>query len=234
MPMRLNPGAVHIHFFSLKLEAMLDQAEQLLAHNERARASRFTHQTVKTRYIAGRCTLRRIIAQYLEIDPKDLVLAEGEQGKPFLADAGLHQRLRFNLTHKHDRAALAISGGFEVGLDLEELRESIPYRRMAERFFYRQETEELLALPDEEQLAAFYRCWTRKEAYLKGLGTGLTRPANSFRVSLLPGLPPVLDDFLSPDLGQRWGLHEVKVPEGYSAALAIEGELTDLICFPWH
>lgn len=227
--MRLDPGAVHIHFFSL--QGIGHQAEQMLSSDESARARRFTNQTVRTRYVTGRSTLRRILAQYLEVPPVDMALAEGEQGKPYLADPALHQQLRFNLTHKQDRAALAISGGFEVGLDLEELREALPYRRMAERFFFKQETEELLSLPDEEQLAAFYRCWTRKEAYLKGLGTGLTRPANSFRVSLLPGQPPMLDDFQCPDLGLRWALHDVPVPEGYCAALAIEGELTGLTCF---
>lgn len=232
--MQLDPGAVHIHFFSLNGDGRdLDQAEPLLAPDELARARRVTNNTVKTRYVTGRSTLRRILAQYLESEPKNISLAEGEQGKPFLADPVLHQRLRFNLTHKHDRAALAISGGYEVGLDLEELRESMPFCRMAERFFFRRETEELLSLPLEQQLEAFYRCWTRKEAYLKGLGTGLTRPANSFRVSLLPDQPPILDDFQAPDLGQRWTLHNVGVPEGFCAALAIEGELSRLTSFPW-
>lgn len=231
--MQLDPGTVHIYFFSLNSEIPQDQVEQLLAPHEQARASRFTHQTVKTRYIVGRCTLRRIIANYLEMEAKDLVLTEGTQGKPYLADRALHEQLRFNLTHKHDRAALAVSGGYEVGLDLEELRQTIPYLKMAERFFYRRETEELLNLPDYEQLAAFYRCWTRKEAYLKGLGSGLTRPANSFRVSLLPGQPPILDDFQNQVLSQNWSLYDVDVPEGYCAALAVEGVLKGLTCFPW-
>lgn len=232
--MPLAHREVHVHFYSLDVESgELQRLEQLLSADELARAKRTLNRTVRNRFIAGRGILRRILARYLEKEPESVVFAEGEQGKPYLADRAEHQKLRFNLTHKHERAALAVSGDCELGIDLEELRETIPFCRMAERFFLSKESEELLSLPPEQQLAAFYRCWTRKEAYLKGLGTGLTRPANSFGVSLLPGQPPILDDLQYPELGRKWTLHDIGVPAGYCAALAMEGEPAALTCFPW-
>ncbi|WP_243371541.1 4'-phosphopantetheinyl transferase superfamily protein [Geotalea sp. SG265] len=231
--MTLASGAVHIHFYSLDVEeGELKRLGGLLSPEESARAKRLLNPVVRSRFVAGRGGLRRLLAPYLGKAPESLVFAEGEQGKPYFADAAEHGRLRFNLTHKHGRAALAISGGREVGVDLEELRESIPYLKMAERFFITEESDELLILPPDEQMAAFYRCWTRKEAYLKGLGTGLTRAANTFRVSVLPG-ELLLDDFQDPALKGRWTLHDIQVPEGYCAALAVEGTPRAFTCFPW-
>jgi 4'-phosphopantetheinyl transferase len=232
--MSLAHGEVHVHFYSLDVEDVeLEQLGRLLSADESARARRMLNPVVRRRYMAGRGKLRRLVAQYLGKGSEGVAFADGEQGKPYLADPTEHQRLRFNLTHKYGRAALALSGGSEVGLDLEELREAMPFQRMAERFFVAEETEELLSLPQDKQLAAFFRCWTRKEAYLKGLGTGLSRPANSFRVSLIPGQPPLLDDFQHPEVGRRWTLHDIGVPEGYWAALAMEGKPAGITFFPW-
>lgn len=226
-------GEVHIHFAELDLAPQeLAGLERLLSLEEQARAARLLNRTVRYRYIAGRGFLRRTLSRYLGTKPEQIKFLEGEQGKPYLADAAEHQRLRFNLSHKFNRAALAVTAGREVGIDLEQLRGHIPFRRMAERFFFTKETKQLLSLPPELQVEAFYRCWTRKEAYLKGLGTGLTRPANSFIVSLLPDQPPLLNDFQAHDK-TTWHLYDVPVPEGYGAALALEGEMTAMTCFPW-
>lgn len=232
--MVLAPGTVHVHFYSLDVEeGDLKRLERLLSGEESTRAKRLLNPVVRSRFIAGRGALRQLLCQYLGKEPESLGFAEGEQGKPYLSHAAENDRLRFNLTHKQGRAAIAVSGGLEVGLDLEELRDGVPYLKMAERFFVDDETEELVNLPPEQQLAAFYRCWTRKEAYLKGLGTGLSRPANSFRVSLLPDEPPALNDFQNPAFNHRWTLHDILVPEGYCAALAVEGTPAVINCFPW-
>jgi 4'-phosphopantetheinyl transferase len=232
--MDLAPGAVHIHFAPLDIAPLeLEQAETFLSSDEIIRCNQLRNTTVRNRFVAGRSFLRRTLAGYLETAPHKVALAEGEHGKPYLVDPAQHHVLRFNLTHKHDLAALAVSGGCEVGIDLEELRKTIPFRSMAKRFFNAREVEELLSLPPEQQVEAFYRGWTRKEAYLKGLGTGLTRAANSFRVSLLPDHSPLLNDFQHPEIGRNWTLRDVPVAEGFCAALATEGEPTGITFFPW-
>ncbi len=231
--LELAHAEVHIHFASLDLaDHELVTLESLLSEDELTRTERMRNRVVRSRFIAGRGFLRQTLARYLGSEPQAVRLAEGEHGKPFLVDSTQHEKLRFNLSHKHERAVLATSGGCEVGVDLEQLRDTLPFRRMAERFFFAAETEEMLSLPEEQQLAAFYRCWTRKEAYLKGLGTGLTRPANSFQVSLLPDQPPLLNDFQHPSTGSNWVLADITVPEGYLAALALEGTLQKLRTFP--
>jgi 4'-phosphopantetheinyl transferase len=112
-----------------------------------------------------------------------------------------------------------------VGVDMEKLRSDLPYRAMAERYFSAREQRELFGLPVALQIAAFYRCWTRKEAYLKGTGTGFTQPANGFDVSLLPDQPAALLAHRGlPGETERWSIRDVALPEGYCGAVAVEGQ----------
>jgi 4'-phosphopantetheinyl transferase len=125
-----------------------------------------------------------------------------------------------------------VAAGREVGIDLEIVRTDLDYPEMALHCMSDRERSELFVLPPEERLAAFYRLWTRKEAYLKGSGTGFSRPCSDFDVSLIPGHPELLCHRTSPEETSRWTLMDIPVPEGYCAALAFEGEKPDVTIFP--
>ncbi len=222
-----NQGDIHIRLFNLdSSKAELARLELLLSPNELERANRLFTNQLRSRYIAGRGTLRTILANCLNREPADLILTTNQYGKPFLPDEPGYQGLSFNLSHSGDLAILALAEHCDLGIDLEQIRNDLPFRVMAQQFFSSLEQKELFSLPDELQIAAFYRCWTRKEAYLKGHGSGFSQPADSCDVSLLPGQPPVLFSYRTdPDQSGNWNLIDLDVPVGFCAALAVQGQI---------
>ncbi len=230
----LPDGEVHLWLAPLAVEPdELARFEELLSHDEGARAGRLLDRENRNRLIAGRGLLRTILGRYLEKPPAEIRFAYGEQGKPSLAGEG-HHGLAFNLSHGGELLLLAVARHREVGVDLEQMRDDLPFREMAARYFASPERAELFALPPQTQLRAFYRCWTRKEAYLKGCGSGFSRPSDSFAVSLLPGHPPALIEHRdSPEEPDRWSIADVPVPPGCCAALAVTGGQPSLRNLSW-
>lgn len=217
---------VYIRFARLDLEPLeLARLQRFLDPVERARADRLRKVGIMERFVAGRGFLRETLAEYLDLQPEEIRLGEGEWGKPFLAEGNGYGALSFNLSHAADLAVLAVARGREVGIDLERIVEDLPFREIARIFFSHREQGELFSLPSAEQPVAFYRCWTRKEAYLKGCGKGFMQPSDSFDVSLLPGHPPaLLANRTSPDDPAGWSLIDIPVPQGYFATLSFAGE----------
>jgi 4'-phosphopantetheinyl transferase len=224
---------VHIRFAWLDLEDHEQVGlERRLASAEIARAERLKVELARDRFVAGRLFLRKTLASYLGIDPEELVLGEGEWGKPYIAQGKGSELLSFNLSHAAGLAVLAVSRNREVGIDLEKTAEDLPYQNIARMFFSPLEKEDLFSLPQQEQLAAFYRCWSRKEAYVKGCGRGFSIPTDIFDVSLLPGQTPALIAHReSPGEPERWRLIDIPAPEGFCATLAIEGESPEIRVF---
>jgi 4'-phosphopantetheinyl transferase len=219
-------GEVQILFAPLHLDREeLNRRERFLATDEIRRANRLLDRRARDRFVSGRGFLRKSLAAYVGLLPEELRFGLGADGKPYLLDEFCARTLRFNLAHSGDLAVLAVTTGHEVGIDLERIRDDLPFREMAQRFFSPRERAELFSLSPESQLAAFYRCWTRKEAYLKGCGTGFSHPADTLDVSLLPNHPPALVMHrTSPGEPARWRLVDIPAPEGYCATLAFEGE----------
>ncbi len=226
---------VQIRFTRLDREAAwLARMEQLLAPAELARANLLRNRQVRDRFVAGRGFLRVTLAACLGVRPEDIRLGEEEHGKPCLADGAGYESLSFNLSHADDWLVLAVARSRRVGIDMERMEDNLPFREMARIAFSPREKGELFSLPPGEQVAAFYRCWTRKEAYLKGCGRGFSVPADNFDVSLLPGHPPLLlEHRTSPGEPAGWSLIDIPVPHGYIATLAIEGDPPLIRAFPW-
>lgn len=131
-------------------------------------------------------------------------------------------------------ALYAITRGREVGIDLEFIRCDLEAEQIAERFFSHSEIATLRALPKHFQKCAFFLGWTRKEAYIKARGEGLSLPLDQFDVSLIPGEPAALLS-TQPDSDDafRWSLQELTLASGYVAALAVEGRGWSLSCWQW-
>ena len=216
-------GEVQTRLVSLAVDAgELARLTGFLSPEEVQRGERLKDRSVRERFFAGRGMLREALSGYLGEEPGGIRISTGEFGKPHLSDYLEADALSFNLSHAGDRLLLAVSVGREIGVDLEQIREELPFESMARRYFSLREQAELFSLAKGEQLHAFYRCWTRKEAYLKGTGSGFSQPSNGFDVSLFPGHPPELLGHRR-SLGEtvRWEFRDLAVPPGYCAAVAI-------------
>jgi 4'-phosphopantetheinyl transferase len=223
-----SPAAGEVHIWYAPLTGPLQgegSLEQDLAREEVARAARFLNALRRDCYLRGRRFLRQTLARYLGEPPARLVIADGANGKPFLETSSLC----FNLAHSQTLAVLAIASRCAVGVDLELMEENLPFWQIASRFFSPREVAELSNLPLSEQRHAFYRCWTRKEAYLKGVGSGFTQSAAGFAVTLSPAVPAALCYHeTDPAALDRWQLADLALPPGFCGAIALAGELKAL------
>lgn len=176
----LHADEIHVWHLSLGMpDLALTQAQATLARDELARAERLRAPHDRRRFIAAHGALRAILAGYYAREPSVLRFASGPRGKPYLLD---EPSLCFNLSHSGDLALIAIAREREVGIDVEQIRPERASMAIAERFFSPYESGILHALADDERIAAFFRCWTRKESYIKARGDGFGLPLDSFDV----------------------------------------------------
>jgi 4'-phosphopantetheinyl transferase len=213
--------------------AMLDPSlsrvaslEQTLAADERTRAGQFHFQKDRTRFIVARGLLRAILGRYLGRDPRALRFCSNPYGKPSLApESGGDAPLSFNVTHAGALALYAVTRNRAIGIDLEDIRVDVECDSIAEHFFSPLERRMLHVVPPALRLEAFFRCWTRKEAYIKARGMGVSLALDQFDVSVSPGEPAALREIREEGQdSSRWSLHDLQVGEGYVAALAVEGD----------
>jgi 4'-phosphopantetheinyl transferase len=220
----LDRGKVHLWQAQLDpLATYFERFEDSLSSDERQRAERFRFQRDRRRFIVARALLRILIGRYLQKEPAQVQFNYGPNGKPSLAGDD-NAALRFNLSHSEGLALYAVTRGREIGVDVEYIGKNLDIGTLAERFFSPREIAALKSLPDHEKHRAFFACWTRKEAYLKARGDGLSVALDSFSVLLNPDEPPVLLSVEGdPEETSRWSLLELDPGPSYVAALAVEG-----------
>jgi 4'-phosphopantetheinyl transferase len=219
--------------------ASLDQPQSLtdffatLAPDEQERAARFHFQKDRHHFIAARGMLRALLSRYLNVRPDELSFGYSAYGKPFLVNEH-GGSVRFNVSHSHGLALFAFAQGPALGIDLEQMRPEVAGEQIAERFFSACEVAALRALPAGQQTEAFFNCWTRKEAYIKARGEGLSLPLDQFDVSLAPGEPAaLLHTARAADEASRWLMIELSPGAVYKAALVVEGRDWQLRCWQW-
>jgi 4'-phosphopantetheinyl transferase len=205
----------------------LDAARALLSDGERARADRLIAPVLGARFTLARAALRRILGAVTGRDPAALTFTTGPHGKPHLA----HGAPPFNLSHSGDFAAIAVSPGPEVGIDIERIDPRRATADLAARCFTPVENAALAATPEgEPRTAAFFRIWSRKEAVIKALGEGLTCPLDSFDVSAAPGEARLLALRRPGATPAAWTLFALDdLAPGYTAATAIIGPCPTII-----
>jgi 4'-phosphopantetheinyl transferase len=233
----LTGRVVHVWPVStLAPDAVVERFQPLLTQDETDRAGRFRFERLQRSFILARGALRVLLGRYLNIAPGDIEFSYGFRGKPALATPGLPQfnALQFNASHSGDLALFAFTMDCEVGVDVEAIRPMPDIEDVAKRFFCAEETAELMSLPDGQREHGFFLCWTRKEAYIKATGDGLSTPLDAFRVSLRPseaaGLVHLERD---PIAAQAWTLHDLAPAPGYAAALAYRDSPRPLETFPF-
>jgi 4'-phosphopantetheinyl transferase len=189
---------------------------------DRKRADRFHFEKHRRRFIVGRGFLRLLLGLYLKISPEDVSFAYGSYGKPSLAGDDDASRLRFNASHSHELAVYGFAQDHDIGVDVEYSQAEFGGEDIARHFFSAYEVEKLMALPEGERGAAFFRCWTRKEAYIKAFGSGLSHPLDQFDVTLAPNEPAALiRDYRDAQATSRWSMFNLEL-EGYAGAVVVE------------
>ncbi len=224
----LEGAAVRYRLLSLeRTAAERARLESFLSDAELRRGARLLDAKKREEFLVGRGLVREVLAKLLCVEPREVEFCEGEFGKPYLrGQEELQDGLRFNVSHSGGKLLVAVSRTCKIGVDLEEIREDLAFRPMAERYFSLREKEELFGLEPAEQLKAFYRCWTRKEAYMKGTGSGFSEPSTGFDVSFLPGeLPALLGHRGDPGEVERWSIVDLDAGPGYCGALAVKKQV---------
>ena len=221
----LGSDEVHVWRATLDLPiARVASFEQTLAADERARAGQFHFQKDRTRFIVARGLLRTILGRYLGQDPRALRFCSNAYGKPGLApEFGGDASPSFNVSHAGALALYAVTRNRAIGIDLEDIRMDVECDSISEHFFSPRERRLLRAIPAAQRPEAFFHCWTRKEAYVKARGKGLSIALDQFDVSVSPQEPAALLE--TREEGQEnshWSLHDLPVGERYVAALAVE------------
>lgn len=229
----LTPEEIHLWVVRLDpAERRVAELRRLLDDDERARADRFRFDIHRRRFIVGRGFQRLVLGAYLGLEATAIRYVYGPKGKPSLAASTTGAPLYFNLSNSEEMALLGLVRDREIGVDLEFLRELTDLEALASRFFSESESRKLLALPDAVHREAFFRCWTRKEAYLKAVGDGLSAPLDHFDVTLAPDEPArMLALEGSAERAAGWSLYHLEPAEGYLGAVAIQGGPWRLSCW---
>jgi 4'-phosphopantetheinyl transferase len=226
------PEAGEVRVMSLPLDvdrARLSWLSASLSSDEREKAERFRFDLHRDRFVAARGWLRTVLGSCLGVAPERVGFRYGRNGKPALEPELYRSGLRFNVSHSQGLGLCAIAKDRDVGIDLELVKPLADLERVAYHFFSPREVAALRDLRGDQKLLGFYACWTRKEAFIKATGEGLSRPLHEFAVTVRAGAEPrlewVADD---PTEVGRWSLAELRPAPGYLAALAVEGPLRAL------
>lgn len=229
-------GYDEVHVWRATLDLPLScvrSLEQTLSADERKRAERYRFLKDSTNFVVARGILRTIVGRYTNSDPRMLQFRYNHFGKPSLVGEAGSDALFFNKTHSGQMAIYAITRGREIGIDLEYIDRGVAWKEIAERFFSPNEISMLRAVPTEMQLEAFYSCWTRKEAYLKGRGMGISLALSQFDVPVNSGVSVVLRTGEEGREISCWSLQDIFSGSGYAAALAVEGHSCHLKYWQW-
>jgi len=231
-PMQLNGDEVHVWKAPLDDSSGMQRVlEGTLSSDERERADRFHFNCHRDRFVRARGVLRWLLADYLGVEPTALAFTYSSYGKPRLG--GVHaSRIAFNVSHSEDLALFAFSRRGEIGVDVEAIRSLSDRDSLAHQLFCAGEVESLGRLRGELKDDAFFTCWTRKEAYVKALGEGLSRPLDTFEVTFVESDPPGLRVIGDAAETARWSMYGLTPGAGYAGALVTEGSRR-VSCWQW-
>lgn len=211
----LTAGTVQVWSVALDLpQEAVDHLLNWLSADEKARAARLKFAVHQRRFIVSRGMLRYLLGHFLQLAPSDVVFRYGEHGKPSV------QGLDFNNSDSEDLSLIAIAKGLALGVDVEYCQPNDNIMALAKRFFSPTEYQALAALPAAEQQSGFYRVWTRKEAFIKAIGQGLSFPLADFSVSIDHDNPRMLEIKRDDMPVSDWWLVNLLPKTEFAAALA--------------
>ncbi len=207
----------------------------VLSADEIARANRFHFEKDRIHFTRCRSVLRAVLAGYLDISAAEIRFEYLTTGKPKLAAEQNPRALQFNVCHSAGIALIVVGSEHRLGVDIEKILSDVDTSSLAEQFFSLRERAGLQALPDHLRIPGFFACWTRKEAFLKATGDGLSFPLVDFSVTVHPDLGPELEEINgSTEAGKRWFLADISVFKDYRATVAVEDCHSHLETYAWN
>jgi len=230
-PLRVDPNTVHIWAFELAGPAScVELCRTWLSNDECERADRFAFPHLRTRHIIAHGVLRRLLGLYTGTAPQSLQFSTGKAGKPSLQTTRPGTAaITFNLTHSETRAAVGVSVGRALGIDLEQLRSNIETLSISSHYFFGSERADIENAPAQLREATFFRYWVAKEAVLKAEGVGLGFPLDRFRVEFLRGNTAARIETLDASLlSGDWTVKVLPCETGWFGAVAAQGERWNL------
>ena len=226
------PGARRLQIWTLivpDVESCPDFLRDALSNEEVHMAAAFHSPKKAIHYIIAHYALRSLLGAYLKVSANAISYKNGGYGKPMLSAASIHRNLEFNMSHSGNVIMYAFSRYTPVGIDVEELTSQFAFDELANQVLTREERNELMLLAPDAQKSAFLACWTRKEAYLKANGIGLSVPMNTFAVSLLPSEQPYLKWDRDASRSQvMWSMLHLEPQMNYVAAAVLKGPLSSI------
>ncbi len=224
--LKLSPDCIDIWKVNLKKEDRnIFLHAQYLSSEEHARAEKYVNGKKSREFIITRSVLRNVLGHVLSVNPKHLLFDYTNVGMPVLPTRSGHPEICFNVSHSYDIALIAISIEQAVGIDIEKIRDDIDYEAMSKRFFSDNEYHNIMKYEGKERTHAFFATWTRKEAIVKAMGTGIASGLKSFDVSVDPSAPAALmETRWDDDLNSTWILNTIDADDDYFACLANSGE----------
>ena len=230
-------SALDIHIWSLSLDLPVNRIQTMahkLSAEETKRAAGFRFERDRKRYIARRAFLRMILGYYLDCEPRHINFSYGPYGKPRVQDDISSTGIHFNLSHSNGLALFAVTRDVEIGIDLEMIKPLSDLEGIVTNFFSPSEIAEFYNVAEKERLFAFYNCWTRKEAFIKAIGKGLTYDLSEFDVSLAPDKPArILSISGNTEQAACWSLAELNPASDFVAAIAYKGQERKMVCLGW-
>ena len=224
----LSGNELHVWRASLDLSAEVrERLQGTLNSDEKTRAERFLVAEAREHFVAARGILRELLGAYVGVDPQSVALSYRPKGKPWLSPEH-NSSICFNVSHSHGMGLFAFARNYEVGADIEYIRKEIRGMEIASHFFSKEEIAELAKLPSPRMQEAFFGCWTRKEAYVKAHGQGLSIPLGSFTVEFSRS-----EQVLQDETGARWSCYALDVAPGFAASVVAEGESWRMKLWDW-
>jgi 4'-phosphopantetheinyl transferase len=234
-PVDITLGMDEVHLWLVDMEvsaALLSKLAAYLSPEESARAARFHFARDRDHFTVAHALLRLLLAAYCRVEPETLRFVLNAYGKPALETG--QPRVYFNLSHSHHLALYAFTRVCELGVDIEYMRGDIEYTELAALVFSPRERAALVALPVGLKAAGFFNAWTRKEAYIKARGMGVSLGLDRFDVTLSPDEPAALVETREEgQVASAWSMYALHAPSGYKAALALPAHGVSLRCWRW-
>jgi 4'-phosphopantetheinyl transferase len=236
------PAGNRVHVWRIPLElpaARGGEFSDVLTPLEQARAARFVREEDRRRFQIGRAATRRILGSYLGVPPAHVSIDPDRRGKPQLDATSVPQerQVHFNISHSGDWILVAFAHAFPVGIDIESVRAAGTTEDLIEYLMSDGERQSLNTLSKDKRPAAFLQCWTSKEAFLKGVGVGLSAALRSIEVAIDPDQPAQVIA-APPELRPSdWHLHRLKFAAPYAGMLAVaanSAEIVDISVESWR
>lgn len=234
--LELESGHCHvwqINFSRTDVNYLTAYKPNLLSDQEQHRSKNFIFSNDKIRYQVIRSALRQLLSHYLQIAANEIKIEYNRFGKPILNRQRPLPPFYFNISHSNDLALLAFCSSSKIGVDVEYIKRHTKYRKIAQRFFSAQENSILQNVDEDKIAATFFRLWTRKEAFVKAVGTGLGFPLNKFTIAVDRENRPILVDVDHSKYNGPCSLYDVNCPRGYMSSIACLCADIEIDLFQW-